>query len=67
MENSTWALIAATAAMIIKPVRERVVPVAKAIGRTGRDVGITAVAGLNQIVQIAKQPSGHTKQADHLS
>ena len=67
MEDAARALVAAAGAMIIKPVRERVIPVAKAIGRTGRDVGMTAVAGLIQVVQTARQPAGQTKEADDVS
>lgn len=56
MEETAWALVAAAGAMLVKPVRERVVPVAKAVGKMGRDVGLTAAAGAGQVVATARHP-----------
>lgn len=58
MEETGWAVLAAVGALAIKPVRERVVPVAKAVGRMGRDVGLTVVAGAGQVVETARHPNG---------
>jgi len=60
MEEATLAFVAGATAMMIRPIRDRVVPVAKAVGRTGRDIGVTAVAGFGQVVETARHSgNGH--------
>jgi len=51
------AAIAATAALV-RPARERVVPVARAVGRAGAAVGGTAVAGGRGVVDAAMHGEG---------
>jgi hypothetical protein len=53
-------LAAGAAALLLKPVRNRVVPVAKAVGRVGRDVGAAAAGSFPGVVEAVRhgEPSG---------
>jgi hypothetical protein len=51
------ALVAAAAA-VVKPARERVVPVARAVGRTGAAVALVTASGTRGIVDAAIHGEG---------